>query len=95
MFAGGQTYVALSRATCLDGIYLVRDIHDRDIRIDKRIMYYMGRALMQQKQDLIGDAIEQGKDIVFHYVKFSGETTVRQITPHRLEMMEYRGRDFL
>lgn len=42
-FACGQTYVALSRCTRLDGIYLKREITSRDIIVDPKIVHFMKR----------------------------------------------------
>ena len=47
-FAPGQTYVALSRLTSLDGLYLTRPLRPRDIRVDPDVQRFMaavrGRA---------------------------------------------------
>lgn len=40
-FAHGQTYVALSRCTSLEGLYLKRPIRARDIIVDPRISQFM------------------------------------------------------
>ncbi|MBI3591677.1 MAG: AAA family ATPase [Candidatus Melainabacteria bacterium] len=42
-FACGQTYVALSRCTSLDGIYLKRKITSKDILVDPKIIDFMKR----------------------------------------------------
>lgn len=36
-FAGGQAYVAFSRGTCLDGIYLTRPLTSRDVHYDTQM----------------------------------------------------------
>ena len=47
-FAPGQTYVALSRLTSLDGLYLTRPLRPRDIRVAPDVQRFMaavrGRA---------------------------------------------------
>lgn len=40
-FAPGQTYVALSRLTSLDGLYLSRPLRPRDIRVDEDVRRFM------------------------------------------------------
>ncbi len=40
-FAPGQTYVALSRLTSLDGLYLSRPLRPRDIRVDPDVQRFM------------------------------------------------------
>ena len=43
-FAPGQTYVALSRLTSLEGLYLSRDLRPRDIRVDEDVRRFMREA---------------------------------------------------
>jgi ATP-dependent DNA helicase PIF1 len=50
-FAPGQTYVALSRITSLDGLYLTRGLRPSDIKVDADVQRFMASAL-------IGDADE-------------------------------------
>ncbi|MFD5226026.1 ATP-dependent RecD-like DNA helicase [Microbacterium sp. NPDC058342] len=43
-FAPGQTYVALSRLTSLDGLYLSRPLRPGDIRVDEDVRRFMREA---------------------------------------------------
>ncbi|GAA1466751.1 ATP-dependent DNA helicase [Microbacterium thalassium] len=43
-FAPGQTYVALSRLTSLDGLYLSRPLRPSDIRVDADVRRWMAEA---------------------------------------------------
>ncbi len=43
-FAPGQTYVALSRLTSLDGLYLTRPLRPSDIIVDEDVERFMARA---------------------------------------------------
>jgi ATP-dependent exoDNAse (exonuclease V) alpha subunit len=43
-FAPGQTYVALSRITALDGLYLTRPLRPSDIIVDEAVTRFMSRA---------------------------------------------------
>ena len=41
-FSHGQTYVAISRATSLEGVFLKREIYNSDLIFDKRVYNYLG-----------------------------------------------------
>ncbi len=43
-FSAGQTYVALSRLTALDGLYLTRPLRPGDIRVDQDVERFMSLA---------------------------------------------------
>ncbi|MGV8969630.1 MAG: ATP-dependent DNA helicase [Microbacteriaceae bacterium] len=43
-FAPGQTYVALSRISALDGLYLSRPLRPSDIIVDQNVQRFMGRV---------------------------------------------------
>ena len=43
-FAPGQTYVALSRLTSLDGLYLTRPLRPSDVRVDPDVQRFMRAA---------------------------------------------------
>ena len=44
-FTHGQTYVALSRATSIDGIHLLREIKQSDLIFDKNVFSFLGQKL--------------------------------------------------
>jgi ATP-dependent exoDNAse (exonuclease V) alpha subunit len=43
-FAPGQTYVALSRISALDGLYLSRPLRPSDIIVDEHVQHFMSRV---------------------------------------------------
>ena len=43
-FAPGQTYVALSRISSLDGLYLSRDLRPSDVIVDENVLRFMARV---------------------------------------------------
>jgi len=43
-FAPGQTYVALSRISALDGLYMTRDLRPSDIIVDENVVRFMSRV---------------------------------------------------
>ena len=57
-FAGGQTYVALSRCTSLDGISLKEPIRERDIFVRAEVVQFAQRY---NDQTLIAKAMQDGK----------------------------------
>ncbi|HJA04075.1 MAG TPA: AAA family ATPase [Candidatus Microbacterium stercoravium] len=51
-FAPGQTYVALSRLTSLEGLYLSRPLRPRDIRVDENVRRFMKNAWEKQGAEM-------------------------------------------
>ncbi len=43
VFSPGQTYVALSRLTSLEGLYLTRPLRPSDIIVDQNVLNFMRR----------------------------------------------------
>jgi hypothetical protein len=52
-FAHGQTYVALSRAKSIDGIYLMREITFKDLIFDNKVFNFLGTELEKKYIDEI------------------------------------------
>jgi hypothetical protein len=57
-FAGGQTYVALSRCTSLEGISLKEPLHQSDIFVRAEVVRF---ANQYNDQQLINKALQEGK----------------------------------
>ncbi|MBP2437006.1 ATP-dependent DNA helicase [Microbacterium amylolyticum] len=51
-FAAGQTYVALSRLTSLEGLYLARPLRPSDIRVDENVRRFMRAAWERQGHEM-------------------------------------------
>lgn len=58
--------------------------------LDKRIRWFMGKALLEQKQEIIRKAIEEQKSISFQYIKGDGSVTLRTINPEVMEEMVHK-----
>lgn len=90
-FAPGQIYVALSRATTLQGIVLNNPININDVIIDERIRYYYQNPYVvppATKTNISADnhlhimttlstAISDNKKIKIEYENFNGDKTER------------------
>ncbi len=55
-FAPGQTYVALSRLTSLDGLYLSRPLRPSDIRVDEDVRRFMREAWEARQAEQVAKA---------------------------------------
>lgn len=103
-FAHGQTYVALSRCTTLEGIVLKRPIEKRHILLDWRVVKFLTTHQyaasectlpLEQKVAMIRDAIARKQHLRFTYLKSSDEKSVRTVRPEEIGEMEYEGVTFL
>ena len=103
-FAAGQTYVALSRCTSLEGIVLKRPIDDKSIRADWRVCKFFTAHWwreseksmpLEEKISVIENAIAKKRRIEMTYLKPDDTRSERTILPQRVGTESYRGKEFL
>lgn len=103
-FAPGQVYVALSRATSLEGLVLKRPIDRRHIWCDRRVVRFLTEfryrrseeALpLARKRELVEAAIREGRPLRIVYLKPDDRRTCRVVWPLEVGEMEHGGRTFL
>jgi ATP-dependent exoDNAse (exonuclease V) alpha subunit len=103
-FAHGQTYVALSRCTTLDGIVLKKPILKKHIWTDYKVVKFLTRYQYQKaeqscpvdnKVEAIKRAIEDKALLEIVYLKPNDEKTRRVVRPEMVGEMEYRGQRYL
>ena len=103
-FAAGQTYVALSRCTSLEGIVLKRPISEKSIRADWRVCRFFTthwwreserNMPLEKKLDVIENAIARRLSIEMTYLKPDDTRSIRTIRPLSVGTESYRGRAFL
>lgn len=99
-FAHGQMYVALSRATSLEGIVLRKPVKPQHVWLDYAIVKFLTRyqyaqsAKMLSLEDrisLIEEAILTGKDLDIVYLKAKDVKSRRIIRPQFVGEMDYNG----
>jgi ATP-dependent exoDNAse (exonuclease V) alpha subunit len=99
-FAPGQVYVALSRCTSFDGIYLKRPIKRNEIFIDKRIVKFItnfqytlskNKLSLNDKINIVERAIAEDKFLSIIYLKTNDEKTKRIIKPYSINKFSYKG----
>jgi len=103
-FAHGQTYVALSRCTTLEGIVLKRPILKKHVWTDYRICdfltkYQYGKAEkacpVGDKSRLIEETIKEQGLLEIVYLKPNDEKSKRIVRPLTIGEMEYQGKHYL
>ena len=75
-FTGGQTYVALSRCTSLDGITLLRQLSQRDIFVNPSVLEFARRFNDQKSINNAIDA-EQAKSLYLRAAELFGRGKMR------------------
>ncbi|MBI2119438.1 MAG: AAA family ATPase [Elusimicrobia bacterium] len=102
-FAHGQTYVALSRCTSLEGMTFVKPVQKTHIWTDWRIVRFMTRRQyenseqnmsLDRKLEMIQGAIESESLLDIVYLKATDDKTRRTIIPREVGSMEYQGKPF-
>jgi ATP-dependent DNA helicase PIF1 len=102
-FAAGQMYVALSRCTSFEGVYLKKRIRRQDIRTDYRIHefltgyhYRLSESEMPLKEKIvfIQKAIREKTRVKITYLKANDTRSERVIIPLRVGEETYLGKAF-
>ncbi|MBI4163025.1 MAG: AAA family ATPase [Candidatus Aenigmarchaeota archaeon] len=103
-FAHGQTYVALSRCTTLDGIVLMKPIEKKHILMDWKIVNFLTKYQYKQSEKLLSlaekistieRAIKNKSKLDIVYLKSSDEKSRRIILPRRIGEMEFMGKQYM
>ncbi len=103
-FAHGQTYVALSRCTTLNGIVLKQPILKKHIWTDRKVVDFLTKYQYKKadqalsvnaKVEIIENAIRDKKLLEIVYLKPNDEKSIRIIKPEWVGDMEYGGKCYL
>jgi len=104
IFTPGQMYVALSRCTNLEGIVLKQKIQKKHIFMDWRVIDFLTKYQykisnekmpVEQKVEMIKDAIKTGYKIEIVYLKTKDEKSKRIIEPYFVGELIYKDKPFL
>ncbi|MFH1856330.1 MAG: AAA family ATPase [Candidatus Omnitrophota bacterium] len=102
-FACGQTYVALSRCTSFDGIFLKKPIKKSDIRMDFNIVRFLTGCQyslserdmpLEEKMELISHAIKEKLSLEITYLKANDTKSRRVIKPFFVGERVYQDKTF-
>ncbi len=103
-FTHGQTYVALSRCTSLDGIVLKKPIEKKHIFMDWKVVNFLTKYQyeisdkkrpLDEKVEIIKKAIKNKSKLRIVYLKSNDEKSRRIIKPFNVGEKEYMGRSYV
>ncbi len=103
-FAHGQTYVALSRCTSLEGMVLAKPIKKSHILMDWRVVKFLTQfqyqlsekeMSLEEKMNRIEKAIQAKQKLKITYLKTNDEKSEREILPQFMGELTYEGKKFL
>ena len=102
-FSAGQTYVALSRCSSFEGVFLVRQIYSDSIFVDETIKEFLtdiqykiseDQLPIFKKRGIIRSAIDSQQEIEITYLKPDDTKTKRIVIPISLNYETYHDVDF-
>ena len=103
-FAHGQTYVALSRCTSLEGLVLKKPLEKKHILMDWRVVRFLTgfqykrageRMSVEDKISLIEKVIKRGRALRIVYLKSDDEKSSRIIEPITVGRAMYMDKEFV
>lgn len=104
IFATGQTYVALSRCTSLEGTVLKQKIEKKHIFTDRRVINFVTKYQykkseekipLSEKIEIIKNAIKNKAKIEIVYLKTNDEKSKRIIQPSQVGELLYENKCFI
>jgi len=103
-FAHGQTYVALSRCTSLEGLALKKPLQKKHILMDWRVVKFLTgfqyrradeQMPVEDKVALIEQTIKEGGSLRIVYLKSDDEKSERIVEPREVGSSAYMGKEFI
>ena len=104
VFTSGQTYVALSRCTSLEGMVLKKPIAKKHIWSDRNIVRFITEfqydksekdCSLEEKISILEKSANDEKTIDIVYLKANDVKSKQSIIPLKVKQMTFKGKDFM